>query len=48
MKAKERFEDWIEKIRKEIQDCVGDGDLPWITDKLKTLSLVSQRMDNGK
>lgn len=46
-KAKESLQEWIKRAREDIQECVGDGDLPWINDKLKTLNGVSERMSEG-
>lgn len=47
MKVKDEFEDWINKARGNIQDCIGDGDLPWIDDKLLIVKSVSEKMTEG-
>lgn len=46
-KAKDSLQDWITRAREDIEDCVGDGDLDWINDKLETLTSVSERMSEG-
>lgn len=46
-KVKAEFEEWIKKTRGSIQDCLGDGDLPWIEDKLVTLKNVTEKMTEG-
>ena len=47
-KAKDNLQDWIKNTRKDIQSCVGEGDLPWINEKLKTLNAVSGRLPEGE
>lgn len=47
-KAKDGLQDWIKRAREDIQDCVGEGDLPCIKNKLKTINVVSERMSEGK
>lgn len=48
IKAKDELQDWIKRARGSVQDCVGDGDQIWISDKLKTLNLVVERMTEGE
>lgn len=47
MNVKDEFEEWINKARGNIQDCIGDGDLPWIDDKLLIVKNVSEKMTEG-
>ena len=48
VKAKEGLEKWIKEASETVQECVGDGDLTWIDDKLNTLNQLSGRMIEGK
>lgn len=48
MKAKEELEKWIKNARESVQECVGEGDLPWIQNKVQALNKVAERMPEGK
>lgn len=48
MKAKDEFIQWMKRTSESVQECVGNGDLEWLNDKLKTLNLVAERMTEGK
>lgn len=47
MKVKDEFEEWINRARGNIQDCIGDGDLPWIDNKLLIVKNVAEKMTEG-
>lgn len=48
VKAQEVFKDWMKQARESVKECVGNGDLAWINDKLKTIDRLSSRMTEGK
>jgi len=45
--AKEKVEEWLNRAHGTVQDCIGEGDLGWIKDKLQTVNLVSSRITEG-
>lgn len=45
--AKEKVEEWLNCAHGTVQDCIGEGDLCWIKDKLQTVNLVSSRITEG-
>lgn len=45
--AKEKIEEWLNRAHGTVQDCIGEGDLGWVKDKLQTVNLVSSRITEG-
>lgn len=45
--AKEKVEEWLNRAHGTVQDCIGEGDLSWVKDKLQTVNLVSSRITEG-
>jgi len=45
--AKEKVEEWLNRAHGTVQDCIGEGDLDWVKDKLQTVNLVSSRITEG-
>lgn len=45
--AKEKVEEWLNRAHGTVQDCIGEGDLDWVKDKLQTVHLVSSRITEG-
>lgn len=45
--AKEKVEEWLNRAHGTVQDCIGEGDLGWVKDKLQTVNLVSSRITEG-
>lgn len=45
--AKEKVEEWLNRAHGTVQDCIGEGDLCWVKDKLQTVNLVSSRITEG-
>lgn len=45
--AKQKVEEWLNRAHGTVQDCIGEGDLAWVKDKLQTVNLVSSRITEG-
>jgi len=48
LKAKESFDEWLNRAHGTVQDCNGVGDAAQTSDRLETIKLVSQRLTEGQ